>query len=568
MLEKIITIKKTGRNVELEQAFMRVLLVVSGVFYALFLASESKIEGGFYNIVILIGYIYTIFSLLIILQVYVHSAGSKWRHTVYMATDVALVCILLYYLEEYGVPFFAVYLWLTVGNGFRYGYKELVLCAVLSLTGFVIISQFTVFWREQKLFFITGIILLSVIPMYVAVMLKRLQMEKERAETANREKTRFLANVSHEVRTPLNAIVGFSSMLDKIDDRVEQKRYIKHINDASNSLMSLVGGVLDFSRIESGHVQIKQEAVDLHELLNSVEGMFSIQAEEKALEYKTNIDESLPICISGDKYRLQQILVNLVGNAVKFTDDGAITVHAGRMRSGDNGERILFEIIDTGAGIPIEIQPHIFERFRQADDSVQRRHGGTGLGTAIAKHLVDLMKGEIGVESEPGKGSRFWFSIPLVEAFQGESGSRTIAGLQIGRGKGGNLATILVADDSELNRHVMKDMLSQMGLQTAFSESGMQTLEKLQGHVYDMLILDVQMPGMSGFEVIEKYRAGLAAKAGIPIIIITGEATAEVQDDCERLGVDKLLLKPVDYDELRYTIASLLPEGDNASDQG
>ena len=547
---------------------MRVLLVVSGVFYALFLASESKIEGGFYNIVILIGFIYTIFSLLIILQVYVHSAGSKWRHTVYMTTDVALVCILLYYLEEYGVPFFAVYLWLTVGNGFRYGYKELMLCAVLSLTGFVIISQFTVFWREQKLFFITGIILLSVIPMYVAVMLKRLQMEKERAETANREKTRFLANVSHEVRTPLNAIVGFSSMLDKIDDRVEQKRYIKHINDASNSLMSLVGGVLDFSRIESGHVQIKQEAVNLHELLNSVEGMFSIQAEEKALEYKTNIDESLPICISGDKYRLQQILVNLVGNAVKFTDDGAITVHAGRMRSGDNGERILFEIIDTGAGIPIEIQPHIFDRFRQADDSVQRRHGGTGLGTAIAKHLVDLMKGEIGVESEPGKGSRFWFSIPLVEAFQGESGSRTIAGLQIGRGKGGNLATILVADDSELNRHVMKDMLSQMGLQTAFSESGMQTLEKLQGHVYDMLILDVQMPGMSGFEVIEKYRAGLAAKAGIPIIIITGEATAEVQDDCERLGVDKLLLKPVDYDELRYTIASLLPEGDNASDQG
>jgi len=556
-----------NNKLEKEQASLRLVVVCIVFLYVLFITNKESFSSEYSGLLTKYGIFYIIISIVLRLFAEYELLSAVVRRYSGMVLDITITTIFMYYLAEYGALLFSVYLWVAVGNGFRYGVRYLVFCVLLAISSFLYLSNVSTFWNKLEPMIVAGIVILTVVPAYVAVLLKRLTMEKERAETANREKTRFLANVSHEVRTPLNAIVGFSSMLDKIDDRVEQKRYIKHIKDASNSLMALVGGVLDFSRIESGHVQIKQEAVNLYELLYSVEGMFSIQAEEKGLEYKTNIDESLPIFISGDKYRLQQILVNLVGNAVKFTDNGAIIVHAGRMRSGDGDGRILFEISDTGVGISVEILPHIFDRFRQADDSVQRRHGGTGLGTAIAKHLVDLMHGEIGVESEPGKGSRFWFSIPLVETSQGEAGSRTIAGLQIKPGKDGSLAKILVADDSELNRHVMKDMLSQMGLQAAFSESGMQTLEKLQAHDYDMLILDVQMPGMSGFEVIEKYRAGLVAKTGIPIIIITGEATAEVQDDCERLGVDRLLLKPVDYDELRYTIASLLPEGDNAPDQ-
>jgi two-component system sensor histidine kinase RpfC len=393
-------------------------------------------------------------------------------------------------------------------------------------------------------------------------LLKRLTLEKEKAEAANREKTRFLANVSHEVRTPLNAIVGFSGMLDKMDDDLEQKRCIKHIKDASNSLMALVGGVLDFSRIESGHVKIKQEAVNLHELLSSVEGMFSVQAKEKCLDYTTAVDDSLPSCIRGDKYRLQQILVNLVGNAVKFTPRGEVAVRVTRTWPVYNEAYILFEIIDTGEGIPVEIQPQIFERFRQADDSVQRRHGGTGLGTAIAKHLVELMRGEIGLESTPGKGSRFWFRIPLVEAHRRETGSRITTATQFRHGDNDRLPEVLVADDSELNRHVMKDMLNQIGVQAEFSDSGMRTLEKLRLHDYDMVILDVQMPGMSGFEVIDKFRESANGNTDMPFVIVTGEATAEVQDECNRLGAARLLLKPVDYDDLRVTISNLLSRGD------
>jgi CheY-like chemotaxis protein/two-component sensor histidine kinase len=389
-------------------------------------------------------------------------------------------------------------------------------------------------------------------------MLKRLQKEKERAEAANREKTRFLANVSHEVRTPLNAIVGFSGMLDKTDDRVEQKRCTKHIKDASNSLMALVDGVLDFSRIESGHVKIKQDAVNLYELLDSVEGMFSVQAQEKGLEYQLKVDASLPANIRGDKYRLQQILVNLVGNAIKFTNEGVVGIHVTKIRLEEGTEQILFEIVDTGEGIQPEVQPHIFERFRQADDSVQRRHGGTGLGTAIAKHLVELMHGKIGLESEPGKGSRFWFSIPLVEGQQEESKSFSKPDYQFRPGENNKMPELLVADDSELNRHVMKDMLEKTGVHAEFSESGVQALEKLGSHAYDMIILDVQMPGMSGFEVIDKFRYELNGNPDVPFVVITGDATLEVQDECDRLGVAKLMLKPVDYDELRYTIFGLL----------
>ena len=230
-------LQEASRNVELEQAGMRLLLVVSGVIYTVFLALIGKLEGGFSHPVIVLGSGYTIFSLIIIFQTYLYPEGARWRHTVYMACDVALVCVLLYLLGEYGVPFFAVYLWLTVGNGFRYGYKELNLCAIISLTGFVIVVNVTPFWDEQLLFTIMGIILLSIIPMYVAIMLKRLQEEKEKAEQANREKSRFLANVSHEIRTPLNAVVGFSSVLERETDRKKQAKLACSIRDASASLM-------------------------------------------------------------------------------------------------------------------------------------------------------------------------------------------------------------------------------------------------------------------------------------------------------------------------------------------
>jgi two-component system, sensor histidine kinase RpfC len=272
MLVKGDFLRETRTNVELEQAGMRLLLVVSGVVYTVFLALTERLDGAFYHPVVVVGCTYIVFSLVIIFRTYRYPKGVCWRHSIFMVCDVVLVCFLLYQLGEYGVPFFAVYLWLTIGNGFRYDYKELILCAGLSIAGFLIVIKTSSFWGEELLFSVTGIILLTIIPLYVSIMLKRLQEEKKKAEQANIEKSRFLANVSHEIRTPLNAVVGFSDILGKTDNAARQTQIVKSIKDASKSLMSLVEGVLDFSKIESGHVRIKKEIFNLYALVYSLEG--------------------------------------------------------------------------------------------------------------------------------------------------------------------------------------------------------------------------------------------------------------------------------------------------------
>jgi two-component system sensor histidine kinase RpfC len=505
------------------------------------------------------------------------------------------------------------------------------------------------------------------------------------AEHANKEKSIFLANVSHEIRTPLNAVIGFSGLMGKTTDKAKQVRIAKNIKAASGSLMALIEGVLDFSRIESGNVLIKEEEFNLYALVHSVGSMFSMQEKPDKVSYITDMDVSLPRCILGDKDRLQQILVNLVGNAVKFTSAGEIRVKVSKADNGEKPEQILFEVIDTGIGISEELQSRIFERFRQADDSVQRQYGGTGLGTAIAKHLVELMGGVIGVDSEEHKGSRFWFQLPLngsvreesalpaveirrpvccfitrdmaqadlfsmasglesndkgalvfkdwgalkrsgvkpeeccvvvdcqgmaehelvdvardarkagacLVAFDKENQRRdlylrtgfhvaiqsfdyidnlllyaaemldscayTAQSVDISRyQKDGNGLRVLVADDCKLNRHVMKAMLDEFGVVSDFASSGAMTLEKLQTNRYDLLVLDIQMPGMSGFDVIEIYQAANTRENLIPIMVVTGDATAEIQAECNRLGVARFLLKPVDQDMLRNALASLM----------
>ncbi|HBE92090.1 MAG TPA: hypothetical protein DDW55_06010 [Gammaproteobacteria bacterium] len=672
-------LREAGRNVELEQAGMRLLLVGSGVIYTIFLALTERIDGGLYHPAIVLGCAYVVFSLLIIVRTYMHPMSVSWRHSVFMACDVALVSAVLYLLGEYGVPFFAVYLWLTIGNGFRYGYKELILCAGLSIAGFFIVIKLSPFWRGEQLFSVTGVILLTVIPMYVSIMLKRLQTEKEKAEQANIEKSRFLANVSHEIRTPLNAVVGFSDILGKSGNEARQAQIVRSIRDASKSLMSLVEGVLDFSKIESGHVRIKKEAFNLYALVYSIEGMFSTRAEQGGVRYITDMDVSTPPCIRGDIDRLRQVLVNLVGNAVKFTTAGEVRLKIRRVCAGEQGERLVFEVIDTGIGIAEEMQSRIFERFRQADDSVQREYGGTGLGTAIAKRLVELMGGSIGVESQEHQGSRFWFSIPISSAgetdrpvygadtvipdycviAEGETQTIAPAGAMVfanqgeleksgvalnerclivdchditgddladivryGRDAGacmvayhedgsrrdvylyegfhlvissyegienvlqyasrvlesglrnrisenfsrylknGKRRKVLVADDSKLNRHVMKAMLDEFGVESDFASSGPMTLEKLQANTYDLLVLDIQMPGMSGFDVIEAYQAAHSDEELVPIMVVTGDATPEIHDECERLGVARFLLKPVDQEMLRNALVSLIRPDD------
>ncbi|MDH3971614.1 MAG: ATP-binding protein, partial [Gammaproteobacteria bacterium] len=476
-------------------------------------------------------------------------------------------------------------------------------------------------------------------------------------------------------------IVGFSDLLGKTTDEMKQAQIAKNIKAASRSLMALIEGVLDFSRIESGRVQIKNEAFDLYALIHSVSSLFSMQMEQGRVRYITDMDVILSPCIYGDSDRIRQILVNLIGNAAKFTSAGEISLVVRKIDDEERGAQILFEVNDTGIGIPGELQSRIFERFRQADDSVQRQYGGTGLGTAIAKHLVELMGGVIGVESEQGKGSKFWFRLPLHSvadatgaAFTMEAGypeyclltkdtvkvrlfkdvscdssalicqdwqtlkqrdvrfddccviidcqdlpmdelsvlvneaheagvclvalderaGRRMQYLHAGFDlvvdslerfdnvrmyasqvlnscskqlrredlsrfrKDDKPLMVLVADDSKLNRHVMRAMLDDMGVASEFAASGAAALEKLQSGSYDLLLLDIQMPGMSGFDVIEAYQAANSGGDMAPVMVVTGDATTEVHDECNRLGVSRFMLKPVDQEMLRDAFTSLI----------
>lgn len=546
---------RKNRDVELEQTFLRLVLVACCVLYGIVLVKLELLGSSYTSPLFLMGYAYVIFSMLTILQAYTDSRGRHWRHTVYMALDVVLVTVLLQAFGEYGLPFFVIYSWLTVGNGFRYGYREMLLCATMTLSGFLAVAITTPYWRDNLLITSLGLLQLTIIPFYVAVLLKRLQTEKQRAEIATKEKSRFIANISHEIRTPLNAIIGFSEL---IRAGKSSKKHIHGIQESADILMSLVNGVLDFSKIESGHIELDYAPADVREILNSVNSIFGPQADAKGVSLICDVDDNVPASVVCDAGRLRQILANLLGNAVKFTDRGEVRIVLECVQTAEGSGYLCFSVSDTGIGIQEELLPSIFERFRQADDSAQRRYGGTGLGTAIARHLVDLMGGKIGVDSTFGKGSRFWFQIPLIlppagTGTGGDDQTRYDAGAL--RLYAGRSLRVLIAEDSKINQQVLSGMLDLLSVDYHVASSGPAALQMVKTCRPDMIILDIQMPGMSGLDVIREYHRRSSPAERVPVVVITGDATTDIRQECKQLGVWCFLTKPVDLGQLYEVLA-------------
>src|SRR2546427_156091 len=338
---------------------------------------------------------------------------SPWRRTFGAVLDISTLTWCLVHFEEQGAPLFLVYVWVTLANGFRFGARQLIVSLVASVAGFSFALWQSEFWQRHVgvgMGLLIGFILLS---LYVRKLVTQLFDALARAEAANQAKRRFISVVSHEMRTPLNAIIGMSDLMRDTALTREQADMLQTLRSSSRVMLGLVEDVLDFSKIEAGKVTLEKADFDLHVLLNSTCRILAAQAAAKGVEFVVSLMPEVPPAVRGDPHYLRQILINLAGNAVKFTERGSVTVHVSAQSETEASVRLKFSIRDTGIGIPPEAQASIFESFAQADQSTTRRFGGTGLGTTIAKQLVGLMGGKIGLESAVGLGSTFWVELQL-----------------------------------------------------------------------------------------------------------------------------------------------------------
>jgi two-component system sensor histidine kinase RpfC len=364
--------------------------------------------------------------------IFVSPAPSPTRRTLGAISDVSTLTWALVQFGEHSAPLFLAYLWITLANGFRFGASYLMLSLALSVAGFGAVLALGDFWLGNAGFGIGLMVGLVALSLYVRKLVTQLFDAIARAEAANQAKRRFISVVSHEMRTPLNAIIGMADLLRDTSLTREQADMLQTLRSSSRVMLGLVEDVLDFSKIEAGKVVIDKADFDLHALVNSTCRILAAQAAAKGVDFVVSIMPEVPPAVRGDPHYLRQVLINLAGNAVKFTEQGSVTVHVSAQAETDARVRLKFSIRDTGIGIAPEAQQRVFESFTQADQSTTRRFGGTGLGTTIAKQLVELMGGKLGLESAVGLGSTFWFEIDLEkQPERAGAGSGDLAGARI-----------------------------------------------------------------------------------------------------------------------------------------
>ncbi|TMH70146.1 MAG: hybrid sensor histidine kinase/response regulator, partial [Betaproteobacteria bacterium] len=395
-------------DTEHEQALVRVVITLLLVLYLLPGAS-----GPGRDLILYVGGAHFALSLSVLLRILYSPGKSPARRVLAMAGDFATVTCYMVLFGERAAPLLLMYVWVTLANGFRFGASYLLISLGIGVAGFLTVLRLNSFWQAHLTLgygLLVGFILLS---LYVRSLVTKLFDALAHAEAANQAKRRFVSVVSHEMRTPLNAIIGMSDLLRDTTLSREQADMLQTLRSSSRVMLSLVEDVLDFSKIEAGKLVLEKTDFDLHALVNSTCRILAAQATAKGLDFVVSIMPEVPPAVRGDPHHLRQVLINLIGNAVKFTERGSVTVHVSAQAETAKAVRLKFSIRDTGMGIAPDAQARIFDSFTQADQSTTRRFGGTGLGTTIAKQLVRLMGGKIGLESAVGLGSTFWAELEL-----------------------------------------------------------------------------------------------------------------------------------------------------------
>ncbi|WP_299579460.1 response regulator [uncultured Sunxiuqinia sp.] len=374
-----------------------------------------------------------------------------------------------------------------------------------------------------------------------------LKIAKDKAEEATRTKSMFLANMSHEIRTPLNGVLGVSKLLQKTDLNDDQKELLNIVTNSGENLMLIINDILDFSKIESGQIQLEMIDFNLKELVENVFQLMKFKAIEKGIQFKYAIGDDVPERLCGDPLRINQILMNLVNNAIKFTHQGKVEICIELVDWHESMARILFRVIDTGIGISEEGKLLLFKEFSQSETSITRKYGGTGLGLAISQNLVCLMNGEINVNSELGQGAEFWFRLPLKKA--------ACPGGELERQDVQHQADfrILLAEDNAINQRVCELSLKQLGYKCDIANNGQEAVDMHQQLPYDLILMDMQMPVLNGIQAtkaIRKMEREALVKHPVYITAVTANSLVEEKKDCMLAGMNNFLSKPFSEKEL------------------
>ena len=379
---------------------------------------------------------------------------------------------------------------------------------------------------------------------------EEIEKQKQKAINASKYKSLFLANMSHEIRTPLNGIISMVEMLKTAKLTEQEKEYLEIIDISSNSLLSIINDILDYSKIEANQLQLEKIPVNIRKTVTEVIKMLKIRAEQNELYLKCEISDDVPEFITGDPVRIKQILINYINNAIKFTKKGGVTVKIYNVRKNDNVVEIKFGVIDTGIGISKENQKKLFKEFSQADSSTTREFGGTGLGLAISKKLAEMMGGSVGLESEQNKGSVFWFT-GLFEIADCENKKEIIEDFATTK-----RLNILLVEDNVINQRVAGFAIKKLGHELDIANNGIEGFEKFKNNKYDLILMDLQMPKMNGYDTTLKIRE-YEKKHNLShtkIVAMTANALKGEKDKCLSIGMDGYLSKPFKLEDIRKII--------------